>query len=76
MLQARRMNRIVLTLALLTCGFLLTAGTGCDENVTDQITAVEKAQAMDGPGGPTFAWPLPSSVAASAQAEAKYIFDT
>ena len=58
MLQARRMYRIVLTLALLTCGFLLTAGTGCDENVTDQVQAMEKAQAMDGPGGPTFAWPL------------------
>ena len=58
MFQARRMYRIVLTLALLTCGVLLTAGTGCDENVTDQIQAVEKAEAMNGPGGPTFAWPL------------------
>ena len=58
MLQAKRTYRIVLTLALLTCGVLLTAGASCDENVTDQVQAIEKAQAMNGPGGPTFAWPL------------------
>ncbi len=55
MFQARRMYRIVLTLALLTCGVLLTAGAGCDENVTDQIQTIEMAQAMDVPGGPTYA---------------------